>query len=217
MTGRMRPEDERWLRRVATTAAHRQPPEPEEPAEPTSGRTDQAAGAEDDVDPGLRLEQKAVWVDLQIQRAIARGDFDNLPGAGKPIRDLSGTHDPDWWAKRLIEREQVTGLLPPALALRKEDVELETVLDREATERGVRRAVEDFNHRVVEARRQLLGGPPVITPTRDVDEEVAAWRARRDERRARQRAELEAWQTADAAAAGRRRRWLPWRRGRSAG
>ena len=26
------------------------------------------------------------WVDLQIQQAMARGEFDDLPGAGKPIR-----------------------------------------------------------------------------------------------------------------------------------
>ncbi len=48
----------------------------------------------------------------------------------------------------------------------------------------MREFVEDFNRRVIEARRQLLGGPPVVTPTRDVDAEVRAWRARRAERMA---------------------------------
>jgi len=47
----------------------------------------------------------------------------------------------------------------------------------------VRELLEDFNKRIVEARRQLQGGPPVITKTRDVDAEVAAWRARRTTRR----------------------------------
>ena len=63
-----------------------------------------------------RIEQQQTWVDLQIQQAMARGDFDDLPGAGKPIEDLGTEHDPDWWLKRLIEREQITGVLPPALA-----------------------------------------------------------------------------------------------------
>jgi len=117
---------------------------------------------------------------------MARGEFDNLPGAGKPLR-LPDRHDPDWWVKGLIEREKVTGVLPPALGLRKDDVELEGELDREATEEGVRRAVADFNSRVVEARRQLLGGPPVVTQTRDADTEVEAWQQRRAARRARQR------------------------------
>ncbi len=130
-----------------------------------------------------RLEYQARWVDLQVQRAIERGEFDNLPGAGKPIPDLDTTHDPDWWLKRFIERERITGVLPPALALRVEDAELIDVLDAQASERRVRELLDDFNARVVSARRQLHGGPPVITPTRDVEAEVAAWRQRRQVRR----------------------------------
>lgn len=125
------------------------------------------------------MQHQASWVDEQIRVAMARGDFDNLPGAGKPLKDLGSQHDPDWWLKKLIEREQITGVLPPALALRKEDALLEKTLDRETSEKAVRDAVEDFNKRVIEARRQLQGGPPVITKTRDVDDEVARWRARR--------------------------------------
>ena len=135
-----------------------------------------------------------------------RGEFDNLPGAGKPLK-LPDRHDPDWWVKGLIERERITGVLPPALALRREDAELDGELDRMATEEEVRRALADFNTRVVEARRQLQGGPPVVTPTRDVEDEVNAWRQRRAERRAVVRAaELQ------ALAEQPRRRW--WRRRR---
>jgi hypothetical protein len=43
----------------------------------------------------------------------------------------------------------------------------------------VRDLLESFNKRVVAARRQLQGGPPVITPLRDVEAEVSAWRERR--------------------------------------
>jgi hypothetical protein len=130
-----------------------------------------------------RLEYQARWVDLQVQRAIERGEFDNLPGAGKPIPDLDTTHDPDWWLKRFIEREHITGVLPAALALRVEDTKLNDVLDAEPSERRVRELLDDFNARIVSARRQLQGGPPVITPTRDVEAEVAAWRQRRQARR----------------------------------
>ncbi|HSE69687.1 MAG TPA: DUF1992 domain-containing protein [Nocardioidaceae bacterium] len=180
-------EEERRLRQVAVTRATHQPPEPvEDTATPSAETRD-----EDDDAPAQRMEQKALWVDLQIRRAMERGDFDNLPGAGKPIRGLDGTHDPDWWVKSLIEREQITGVLPPALGLRREDAELNAVIDREGTEEGVRRVVEDFNRRVVDARRQLLGGPPVVTATRDVDQEVVAWRARLAERRRRQREQLQ--------------------------
>ena len=92
---------------------------------------------------------------------------------------LRDSHDPDWWLKGLIEREKIRGVLPPALALRKEAVAMEAELDKERSEAGVRRMLEDFNARVVEARRQLTGGPPVVTPTFDVEEAVHSWRARR--------------------------------------
>ena len=75
-----------------------------------------------------RMQHQAKWVDLQIQQAMARGDFDNLPGYGKPIADLGSTHDPDWWLKRLVERERIS-VLPPSLQVRKDDLELDGVLD----------------------------------------------------------------------------------------
>jgi hypothetical protein len=124
-----------------------------------------------------RIRHQARWVDLQIERAMARGEFDNLPGAGKPLPPMDP--DPDWWLKKFIERENITGVLPEALQLRKDDAELDARLDKLATETRVREELEAFNRRVVNARRQLQGGPPVITPLRDVDAEVAAWRQRR--------------------------------------
>jgi hypothetical protein len=67
----------------------------------------------------------------------------------------------------------------------------------------VREALADFNRRVVEARRQLQGGPPVVTATRSVEDEVNAWRQRRAERRAVVRAA----ELRDRAEAPRRRWW----------
>ncbi len=129
-------------------------------------------------------DHRAAWVEIQLQQAIRRGEFDNLPGAGKPIPGIDAPYDPDWWLKRLIERERIT-VLPPALALRKEDAELDATLDRESRPAEVRRILEDFNARIVDARRQLQGGPPVITPLRDVEEQLEAWKQRRAERFAR--------------------------------
>ncbi|MFC7876835.1 DnaJ family domain-containing protein [Isoptericola sp. NPDC057391] len=128
--------------------------------------------------PRRRMDDRALWVDTVVDQAIRRGEFDDLPLAGKPIPGLRGTHDPDWWLKNLVEREQITGVLPAA-QLRRDDAELDETLDREPEEGRVRAIVEDFNARVVDARRQLLGGPPVVTPTRDVEREVQRWRERR--------------------------------------
>ena len=154
-----------------------------------------------------RIREQALWVDLQIKQAMERGDFDNLPGHGKPLGDLGSPDDRDWWLRKLIERENITGVLPAALQLRKEDLELDRLLDREATEREVRRVLEDFNRRVIEARRQLQGGPPVVTPTREIDVEVERWRERRRGRRAQKRPAAPAPAVASKKP---RRRW--WRR-----
>jgi hypothetical protein len=142
------------------------------------------------------MDQRAHVIENAIQQAIRRGEIDDLPGAGKPLPGLTGTHDPDWWIRRKIEREQLTGLGPPALTLRTEHAEFEAKLDRLASERAVREQVADFNRRVVEARRQLQGGPPVVTPTRDAEEEVARWA----ERRAARLREAEATRRAEAEA-----------------
>src|SRR5262249_23154217 len=105
--------------------------------------------------------------------------FDNLPGAGKPLTGLDGRHDPDWWIRRKIEREQLTGLGPPALTLRVEDRELDAKLDALHREDDVREVLEDFNRRVTNAAAHPQGGPPVITKRRDIEPEVRAWRERR--------------------------------------
>lgn len=148
-------------------------------------RARQAAGESEPSDAGaeppmvLNAQNKAEFVETAIQIAIRQGAFDNLPGAGKPIEGLGTHHDPDWWIRRKIEAENLTGLGPPAIMLRTEDHELDASLDDLGREEDVRAVLEDFNKRVIEARRQLMGGPPVVTKTRDVDAEVAAWRQRR--------------------------------------
>lgn len=148
-------------------------------------------------------DQRAMYVETVIQQAMRRGDFDDLPGYGKPIEDLGDHHDPDWWIRRKIRSEQLTGLGPPALLLRVEHAEFDARLDALTREQDVREYVHEFNRRVIEARRQLLGGPPVVTPLHDIDADVEAWRERRTRRE----------QTASAPPhEAEPRRW--WRRGR---
>jgi len=156
-----------------------------------------------------RIAQQQTWVDLQVRQAMERGDFDDLPGAGKPIADLGEHHDPDWWIKKLVEREHVA-LLPPSVALRKEDAELDSTLDKLNVERDVRRHVEDFNQRVVAARYRLPEGPPLVTMPRDVDATVAAWAERRTARIAEQRRKAREALAEQRAQPAPKRRW--WRR-----
>ncbi|MCS3443371.1 DnaJ family domain-containing protein [Microbacterium phyllosphaerae] len=154
----------------------------------------QSDGAEEDAEsgtaPGIAAAtDRAAFIETAIQVAIRRGDFDDLPGAGKPLEGLGTHHDPDWWIRRKIEQENLTGLGPPAILLRTEDRELDDQLDLLGREADVREVLVDFNRRVIEARRQLQGGPPVVTEPRDVDAEVAAWADRRAARFAARAAE----------------------------
>ena len=169
-----------------------EPPHRDVPRDPRTGRSA----------PAERIRQQETWVDLQLRQAMARGDFDDLPGFGKPL-ELKAEHDPEWWVKGLIEREQVK-VVPPSLQLRQDDAELDARLDRLGVEEQVRREVADFNARVRWALYRPPEGPPVITRQRDVDAEVERWRARRQARIAAQRAQ----QTQVGAAPRRtRRRW----------
>ncbi|MCP1410753.1 DUF1992 domain-containing protein [Paenarthrobacter sp. A20] len=126
-----------------------------------------------------RKVDDAARAEYLIRDAMQQGKFDNLKYAGKPIPGLGEHYDPDWWVKGLIQRERLSGIGPPAILLRIEDSELDAKLDQQYTDKQVRDILEDFNKRVIEARRQLQGGPPVITNLRDVDGELERWRERR--------------------------------------
>lgn len=121
------------------------------------------------------------WVDRKIREAVERGEFDDLPGAGKPLPGAgSRYHDEDAWLRDYLRREGVSGdaLLPPSLLLRRDVERLpETVRDL-TTEAQVRETVATLNRRVVEWLR-LPSGPQVPIAPVDADEVVRRWRAGR--------------------------------------
>ncbi|MFD0560352.1 uncharacterized protein DUF1992 [Stackebrandtia endophytica] len=121
-------------------------------------------------------------IDKAIREAEARGEFKNLPGAGKPLPNHNELTDEDWWLKSFIQRENLTGLLPSTLALRKELDNLDESLRRLAEEDRVRSLVADLNTRVEKARRGVLDGPPVNVAPLDVDEVVSRWQTVRSSR-----------------------------------
>ncbi|MFE6647609.1 DUF1992 domain-containing protein [Nocardioides sp. NPDC057772] len=166
-------------------------------AEPINEAESRAAAAD-------RMRQQRLYVEEVVRQGIARGEFDNLPGAGKPIKNLDRDHDPDWWIKQLVEREQIV-VLPRSVQLRKDDAELDDLLDTQTTEDGARRIVEEFNERVIAARYGAPEGPPLITMPRDVDATLAAWRERRAAR-------VEAARSRRATTQEKKRRW--WQRRR---
>lgn len=127
--------------------------------------------------PGVDFES---WVDKQIREAAERGDFEDLPGLGKPLRGLNGRHDELWWIRDKVEREGLSteALLPEPLQLRKEIQRLpETVRDLHS-ERQVRDVAETLNTRVV-AWLRAPSGPRVPVSPVDVEALVEQWREQR--------------------------------------
>lgn len=164
--------------------------------------------------PSTRAEVDLARVaNTAIDRAIAAGSFDDLAYAGKPLPDVVFSTDPEWWTKSLMQREEVhaaQGLGPEALLLRVVDAGLQDELDALRQEQAVREALEAFNLRVIEARRQLLGGPPVITALREIEQEVTAWKSRAEDRAAARAAAHASQQPDDGHSPARARRLGAW-------
>jgi hypothetical protein len=115
------------------------------------------------------------WVDAQINEARERGEFENLPGFGKPLPDLTGDHDEMWWIRNWLKRENLS-FTPPAIALRKAAEDLLASLDKFPTERGLRAAVDELNARVREMNRSfVVDGPPSNMMPLDVEPIVGRW------------------------------------------
>ncbi len=49
----------------------------------------------------------------KIKRAMDDGEFDNLPGFGKPFEFDDSAYDPNWWIRRKVERESLRELFSP--------------------------------------------------------------------------------------------------------
>lgn len=114
-------------------------------------------------------------VDKTIREATERGEFDNLAGAGKPL-PMRHSGDPDWWAKGLLEREQIAPDL--TVSLRREADGFPASLLGLSTEDAVRAVLEDYNDRVkADWRRPRVGRTsPIVARRVDVEAMVGQWR-----------------------------------------
>jgi DnaJ-like protein len=123
--------------------------------------------------PGIGWES---WIDRQIREATERGEFEDLPGAGKPIPGLDKPFDELWWVKGKLRNEGLT-YLPPSLALRKEAHDALEAALQATSEAEVRQIIENINQQIREANRQGLAGPPIMLRAFDVERIVEKWRS----------------------------------------
>jgi len=125
--------------------------------------------------PGMTWEH---WMEELVRRAQEEGEFSELPGAGKPLPGLAEPYDPDWWVKKLIQREQLS-LLPPSLELLRK-VESELAKIRELSDESqVRARIVALNREIAKVNARGSEGPPTRLGPLDVEDVVAEWRARR--------------------------------------
>jgi hypothetical protein len=121
------------------------------------------------------------WVDRQIGEARERGEFDDLPGTGKPLPKPTGNDAATDWVLRQVRAggHDTKALLPPALALKREVQDLPERLAGERAEGRVREVVADLNERIRQAYLNHHTGPPLTVALVDVEEAVESWRRSR--------------------------------------
>ncbi|MGP9582899.1 J-domain-containing protein [Brachybacterium sp. AOP35-5H-19] len=150
-------------------------------------------------------------VESAIEQAARRGDFDNLPGAGKPL-NLPATHDPDWWINQRLASGEIDSqaLLPVVVLLRKEFEQREETLAALPTAQAAREYAEDFTQRVHQDRR---ANPfqRMLAPAWDPDDAAQRWR---ELRAAAPTSVAEPTAPQESVAEPRRRRWWQPRRRR---
>ncbi len=144
----------------------------------------QESGRVDGVSPRKPAgESYESFVDRQIREAQERGEFDNLPGAGKPIPDLHRPYDELWWVRKKLKEENLS-YVPPALQVRKELQNAREQIARASSEPEVREIVAEINQRIRDANRTALRGPASSVMPLDEEQTLRQWRERRtDEER----------------------------------
>ncbi len=118
------------------------------------------------------------WVERQIRAALGRGDFESLPGAGKPIPYIDEPYDAGWWIRKKLRQEKLSAL-PPALALRREIEKTLSRIPAMSSEEHVRRSVEALNEKIRKLNAYATSGPPSNLAPFGVDDVVERWRRER--------------------------------------
>ncbi len=118
------------------------------------------------------------WIDRQIREARERGEFDNLPGTGKPLPGLDKPYDENWWVRQKLQSEGLS-YVPPSLALKKAAQDALAEALQAGSESEVREIIMEINLRILRAHRLGIDGPSVKLVPYNVKRVVREWQERR--------------------------------------
>lgn len=108
---------------------------------------------------GLRRFES--YAERQIREAMERGEFDDIPGAGRPLSGLGSVHDPEWWASGFIRREQARARADEVRGIIRDELpRLRVAKDRDA----VRARVAEIEAMIITVNEHLAEAdhiPPV--------------------------------------------------------
>src|SRR5436305_5909418 len=110
------------------------------------------------------MDKPETIAEREIRAAQARGEFDDLPGMGKPLPGLDDPPDEMWWLKEKLKREQLS-ILPDSLQLQ---LDVERALEeRFFSEAGLRARLDELNQRIARVNSRAISGPPTTLAPAD--------------------------------------------------
>ncbi len=104
-------------------------------------------------------------IERRIQEALERGDFDDLPGRGKPmqIEDDSGVPEDLRLAYKVLKNADC---LPPELQLKKEIRQMEDLLESIPDEKEKYRQIKKINYKIM--RLNIMGKKSPLLEEREI-------------------------------------------------
>ncbi len=116
------------------------------------------------------------YPDRLVREAMERGDFAHNPLHGKHIPLGRAGQNKPWIVERL-EHEDLSGIVPEPVLLRREKQALATTLADVPTEAEAREIIEALNERI---RRQTMNpttGPRIVVSLVDVESAIRTWQS----------------------------------------
>jgi len=124
----------------------------------------------------MTLTRKA-WqliANAKIEQAIQEGQFNALPGFGKPLNLDPANNAGDCWLKRKAQQENLE-ILPPALVLKRHVERKQQAILEIRDEAKARTALLELNEMIEKSLMNILWGPPCDVLPLETERFMEAW------------------------------------------